>query len=269
MKNLIILILALVCLTTTTNAQSKKTLKKVLELTMPGESGGQDGTRGANVAFNPVLKKYYAAFAGNAAYPLSVFDSKGKMLSGEDLKTEADLRGLWYNPITKTLQGNCYDDGGWINYKLDAKGMPQSPTNLLEGTFQPGIQSVGVFDAIKKTVYFLKDNTIIGYNIKGEEGKTITLTIVKGDDDMEDALLPERYNNTTVIFTGLPKMEFGLYDTEAKTIELYNRATGKKTAIWQLPEDLPEAEKTNFNFSYCNGMVWLFDQEARAWYAYK
>lgn len=42
---------------------------------MPGESGVQDGTRGANVAYNPITKKYYAAFAGNAVIS---YDMKGK-----------------------------------------------------------------------------------------------------------------------------------------------------------------------------------------------
>jgi len=266
MKSVIISLLALVCITTTTNAQAKKTLKKVLELAMPGEAGGTDGTRGANVAYNPVAKKYYAAFAGNVGYPLAVFDLKGKMVSSEDLKTEADLRGFWYNPITKTLQGNCYADGGWVSYKLDAKGMPESPTTLLEGTYQPGDQSVGTLDPKTKTVYFLDGTRIVGYNMKGIEGKSIQLKL----DDMEDEeALPERYNYTTVIFTGLPKQEFGLYDTENKTIELYNKATGKKTATWQLPDDLPVTENTAFNISYCNGMVWLYDIDARMWYAYK
>lgn len=266
MKTVIISLFAMVCVTTTTHAQTIKTLKKVLELAMPGEAGGSDGTRGANVAYNPVAKKYYAAFAGNASYPLSVFDTKGKMVSSEDLKTEADLRGLWYNPVTKTLQGNCYAEGGWVNYKLDAKGMPESPTIMLEGTYQPGDQSVGAFDPKSKNVYFLDGTRIIAYNMKGIEGKSVQL---KFDDSEDEATLPEKYNYTTVIFTGLPKMEFGLYNTVDKTIELYNKANGKKTASWQLPDELPVTENTGFNFSYCNGLVWLYDIDTRMWYAYK
>jgi hypothetical protein len=270
MKSVIISLLALVCFTATTNAQVKKTLKKVIELKMPKTvDDDMPGTRGANVAYNPVAKKYYAAFAGNAGYPLAVFDIKGNRLSDENLATEADLRGLWYNPTTKTLQGNCYSEGGWVSYKLDAKGMTKSPTYLLEGMYQPSDQSVGVYEVSSKTIYFLKDNTLIGYNAKGEEGRTIELTIVKGENDLEEDLLPARYNYTTAISTGLPKMEFGLYDTQAKTIELYNKANGKKTATWQLPDDLPTTENTGFNFSYCNGIVWLFDIDNRTWLGYK
>src|SRR5258706_8069777 len=91
------------------NAQLVKTLKKTIELKMPGKvyvsvNTGNDsmpGTRGAAVIWHPVQKKYYAAFAGNWDYPLAVFNSTGQILSGEELTTKEDLRGLWYNPKLK------------------------------------------------------------------------------------------------------------------------------------------------------------------------
>ena len=67
--------------------------------------------------------------------------------------------------------------------------MPESPTTLLEGTYQPGDQSVGTLDPKTKTVYFLDGTRIVGYNMKGIEGKSIQLKL----DDMEDEeALPER-----------------------------------------------------------------------------
>jgi hypothetical protein len=157
MRSIIFSFILLMSLPSIGQAQKPaKQLKKVLELAMPGEAGGQDGTRGAYVAYNPVLKLYYAAFAGNASYPMAVFNAKGKLLSEPDRATNADLRGLWYNPLTKSLQGNCYNEGGWVNYKLDKAGMPDYPSSLLdtEGMYQPDEQSVGVFDPKLKTVYF-------------------------------------------------------------------------------------------------------------------
>ena len=84
------------------NAQVEKTLKQTISLKMPStvyvsKNTGLDslaGTRGAAVAWHPLLKKYYAGFAGNVSYPLAVFDVKGERLSGEDLTTMEDLRGL-------------------------------------------------------------------------------------------------------------------------------------------------------------------------------
>jgi hypothetical protein len=266
MKTIFNFLLVMLCFTVAANAQTAKTLKKVMEFVMPGETGGQDGTRGASVAYNPVLKKYYAAFAGNIGYPMAVFNLKGEMISAEDLKARADLRGLWYNPISKTLQGNCYNDGGWVNYKIDAKGMPAEPTNIIDSMHQPDEQSVGTFDGKTKTVYFINNKSVVAYDFKGKEGKSVELIIKKEEGDEEDAL-PARYNNSTVIFTDIPKQEFGLFNTDAKKIELYNRATGKYSTSWILPEDAPI--NTTFNFAYCNGLVWLFDMDTRTWSAYK
>ncbi len=271
MKNVILSFVLLMTISSFSYAQkSSKQLKKVLELAMPGEAGGLDGTRGANVAYNPFLKRYYAAFAGNVGYPLAVFDLKGKMVSESDLKTQADIRGLWFNPVTKTLQGNCYSDGGWVNYPLDKNGIPDLPTSLLDetGMYQPDEQSVGTFDAKLKTVYFLSGNSVIAYNMKGLIGKAVQLNPLAAlSEDAEPDELSSSYNNTTVIFTGIPKQEFGIYNTDTRKIELYNRANGVYANSWQLPEDAPNY--SDFNLAFCNGLLWLFDQETRIWYAYK
>jgi hypothetical protein len=42
-----------------------RTLEKVMELQVPGEAiSGKPGTRGATVAWHPVVKKYFTAMAG-------------------------------------------------------------------------------------------------------------------------------------------------------------------------------------------------------------
>ena len=66
---------------------------------------------------------------------------------------------------------------------------------------------MGVFDAKTKTVYFLKGNTVIAYDLKGNEGKSISLVLK--DNEGED-FLPEKYNYSTIIYTGIPKQEFGI-----------------------------------------------------------
>src|SRR5215813_581029 len=76
-------------------AQTKQSLKKVLELKMPKtEDDDMAGKRGASVAWHSVQKKYYAVFAGNAEYPLAIFDMTGKLLSDEDQTAMTDTRGL-------------------------------------------------------------------------------------------------------------------------------------------------------------------------------
>jgi len=264
------------------SAQILKQLKKTMELKMPGKvlvskRTGEDslpGTRGASVAWHPVQKKYYAAFAGNASYPLAVFDATGKILSDEDLNTMADLRGLWYNSTLKKICGNGYNETGWFDYTLDAKGIPEDVEILMEGLNQPTEQSVGVYNPKSDMVYFLNNQFIHVYNAEAMEEEDSTIRIYAGtskkeeiEEDDKGDWLPDSYNYTTVIYTGIPKAEFGLLNTLSKQVELYNRKTGLLTQKLQLPDEVELY--TGFNFSYCNGTYWFFNQETRTWTGYK
>jgi hypothetical protein len=273
MKTIILTLTLICCIFSDGIAQQTRILKKVIELQMPEGSGAN----GASVVYHPVLKKYYASFAGNIGFPMAVFDIKGKRLSQDDLTTGFDVRGLWYNPTTKTIQANGYADFGWTNFSLDKKGIPTSNTVFKAGMYQPEEQSVGAYDARKKQVYFLYYNKVVTYDLTGTQ---ISKKALEADeenpsytdpyDDEEDAdeiYLPEGYNSTTVVFTGIPKAEWGLYDTENSKFILFDKATGKITKKVQLGEDIPK--NTSFCFAYTNGIVFLFDKNARAWYGYK
>ncbi|MBM3432222.1 MAG: hypothetical protein FJX92_04360 [Bacteroidetes bacterium] len=86
----------------------ERELKEVIQLVIPREGGAN----AANVAWHPIQKKYYAAMAGNISFSLAVYDNTGKLLSPTDQETLFDVRGLWYNPTTKTIQMNGYNDFG-------------------------------------------------------------------------------------------------------------------------------------------------------------
>lgn len=254
-----VLIAALLMVAGSLSAQSRN-LKKVIELAMPGDLG----SNGASVVYHPIQKKYYAAFAGNADYPLAVFDLKGKLLN--DTAVGFDARGMWYNSKTKTIQANGYNDFGWTNFKLNKKGFPTGNDVFISGLNQPNEQSVGLFNDNLQAVYFLKDMSLVQYDTKGTEGKTIQLyPKIVAEDSMTDEL-PEYYN-LTPIYTGLLKGEIGLLNNTDQTIELYNIATGKPTSKWQLPTDIPD--NSIFNIAYANGIVWLFDKSRRTWLGYK
>ena len=267
-----ILFLVSLCFVSNSIAQpQKKVLKKVMEITMPGVQG-DDGSNCASVVFHPVSKKYYIPMVGNAIYPFAIFDSKGKLLSQANAGN--DLRGLWYNPKTKKIEGNCYYKGGWVKYTVDAKGeIPiDFETRTFESIFldtmiQPENQSVGVFNAKENIVYFLYQTGVVIYNMKGEQQKTIELKKSKSDTAILYDSKNTTYNISEIIYTSIPKAEIGLLNTEDKKIEFYNKATGIYTTEWILPEDA--AVQKNFNFAYANGMVWLFDKENRKWVAYK
>ncbi len=270
MKKFITLFVSLICLSSGIHAQVSLKLKQTIILRIPGEKG-ENGTNGASLTFHPLQKKYYAAMAGNASYPITVFDINGYQLSSDTLTAGFDVRGLWFNPIAKSLQANGYNNFGWTNFKLNMKGIPVGNIVFMEGRNQPGEQSVGTFDAKSQAVLFLSGNKVVAYDIKtGNSGKEYPLAVAIDSLDLDVLLedeLPYKYNNTTVVFTNMPGAEFGLLDVDNKIVELYSKTTGKLTKSLLLPADA--ICNTSFNFSFANGIFWLFDKDSRTWTGYK
>jgi hypothetical protein len=253
------------------NAQpAAKPLKKVLELKIPREGGANS----ASVTWHPVLKRYYAAMAGNTSFCLGVFDAAGKRLSTPEQKTYFDVRGLWYNPGTKTLQMNGYNDFGWAEYKLDSKGFPDTISLLHADMNQPDEQSAGAFNSKEKIVYFFNgDGNIDVYDMEeGEFQESLDLTLGKTKEDADDELTDnedviEDYNSSTIIYTGIAGSEIGLLNYINREIELYNIKDGHLARKFSFPAEAPV--ESFLNFSYCNGTYWLFDKKARIWKGYK
>jgi hypothetical protein len=274
MKKLLSVLAVLACLNTAALAQAKQILKKTAELKMPKTADDDmPGTRGASVVWHPVQKKYYASFAGNTGYPMAVFNIAGKRLSMEDQTTMADTRGLWYNPIKKQICGNGYKETGWFSYSLNPVGLIKDIKIDTAGLNQPGEQSVGTYNIAKKQVIFLNGSEIWSYNADAslDEKKTAIhwgLTAKDGiaeDEDLTET--PEGYNNTSVIYTGLPNAEIGVLNIVDKQIELYSIKTGFLSKKLQLPEDA--IAEGSFNFAFANGIYWLFNMDQRTWAGYK
>lgn len=275
MKRSILLLSAFMLIACSGVMAQGRTLKKVLELKMP-KTADDDmcGTRGAGVCWNPVTKKYYAGFAGNVGYPLGVFDASGKLLSDEDLTTMQDLRGIWYNPVTKKICGNTYNDGGWFSYKLDKKGIPVESSTDFPGMNQPNEQSVGAYNVAGKSVCFLNKGKIVFYAAGNAVEKDNSLTIhfgrkkSEGPSENEDAETENSdYNNNVVIYTGIPNAEIGLLNVPERRIELYDIKLGFLQQKLKIPDEA--MVESTFNFSYSNGVYWLFDMENRVWKGFK
>lgn len=265
MKNLLLAFVFVAGLQLTVDAQQTKALKKVMELQMPKEGGNN----GASVVYHPIQKKYYASFAGNAAYPMSVFDIKGKRISKDDLQAGFDVRSLWYNSSNQTLQGNGYNDFGWTNFILDKAGIPTGNEVFMNGMNQPGAQSVGAFDDKNKMVYFLSDDRVAIYNFKGQPKGEMKFTFdgMDAEEVETEGLLPEKFNSASLVFTGIDKAEWGLLDIENKKVVLFDRITGKLTQQWTI--DSPADFQSSFGFAYTNGLVFIFNKAERKWEGYK
>jgi len=264
-------ILALILQSLSLMAQSGSvTLKQVIKLEIPREGGAN----GASVAWHPTEKKYYAAVAGNTSYCLGVYDSKGNRLSPKEQETMFDVRGLWYNPSTKTLQMNGYKEFGWAEYKLNSKGLPVSVTVLRKGLNQPTEQSAGAFNSKENLIYFISEfGEVESYDAKtGRDMERIELKIGYGKNETPEyedyeAIFNAFYNTTSIIYTGIKGAELGLWEVGSNAIELYNISTGYLTRTLRLPEGVPTFQW--LNFSYANGIYFLFNKETRTWHGYK
>ncbi|MCO6498508.1 MAG: hypothetical protein J5I50_12695 [Chitinophagaceae bacterium] len=276
----LIFTVALLTFHTDTNAQKAKsrTLKKVLELKIPAEQ--TSGSNGVGVAWHPLQKKYYTALGGNKNFGMSVFDANGKLLSSPELKAMSDLRGLWYNELTKTIQGNAFLDGGWLEYVLDSKGIPTGIQIIRKGKNQPDNYSVGAFNPKENAIYFFiaKEYGYRKYDYTTGNYEFIDFGLGAADKEEEDHVwdfysdgidISEEYNYSTMVYTGIPGAEVGVLNFEKIIVELYDIETGYKTWELKFPEGLNFNIYKFMNFSYANGMFWFFDKEKRSWVGLK
>ena len=273
MKLLVILLFTATLFCPVNGQAQSRALKKIIELKMPKNAGDDFcGTRGGSVSWNPITKKYYAGFAGNAGFPLGVFDMNGKRLSYDELTTKMDIRGLWYDANSKRICGNGFGEAGWFSYTLDKTGIPADLTIDHLGNNQPDDNSAGTFNSGKNEVLFLKNDEVSFYNSEAANERTLTLALAANNSESNSGEQgtnnPESvYNSTALIYTGIPGGELGVLNTTKKQIELYSYEKGIKGKILTLPEDAP-LEKS-FNFAFSNGIYWLFDISNRTWLGYK
>jgi hypothetical protein len=227
-----------------------------IELKME-EYGGKNG---ASVAYNPIAKLYYCVIAGNETYPLETFDRNGMNVYQSEAYN--DLRGLWWNPKEKALEGNCYAETGIVSLGLAENGYAWTGNQVIfsGSDHQPDAQSVGTYDPKKKEILYYDDGIIVGYSRKdGSPTKTyIQLDLPVDEYDI---------NWTTLVFTGEKKMELGVLNPNEKRVYLFNRKDGSYTGTLIFPADAPTYE--TFNFAYANGFFFLFDQDERKWIGYK
>lgn len=272
MKKCFLFLMAFMLFSSTALLAQSRTLKQVVALQMP-KTADDDlcGTRGAGVCWNPATQQYYAAFCGNAGFPMAVFNNAGKRVSGDDLTTMEDIRGIWYDPAAKKIMANGYAEIGWLSYELDSKGIPTEIYHKFQDMNQPSEQSVGSYDASLKRVCFLSGDQVFLYgNFQDKYAKLVDSVKINwgkknakstdGGDNID-------YNYTNVIATGIKNAEFGFLNTASRQIELYDRQGGYLRQALKLPESAPV--EASFNFSFSNGIYWLFDIENRKWIGYK
>jgi hypothetical protein len=69
------------------------------------------------------------------------------------------------------------------------------------------------------------------------------------------------------VYTGIAGAEAGVLNIVENQIELYDYKTGFLSQKLALPEST--VTEAAFNFSFANGLYWLFDIPNRVWIGYK
>jgi hypothetical protein len=246
--------LAFLLLPVAAKAQLIEQPKASFELCFQSSSG----TNASAVTYDPASNRYFSCIAGNSVFPLEVFDGKGQNI----YQTEcgSDMRGLWWNPKTKQLEGNGYSSVGIVGLLLDGSGFPSlGNTTIFDGTsHQPEGNSCGVYDG-KKVIWYYSSGSFYMYSRKS--GNSMKSIMLSGDVNLESI------NTTSMIYTGIKGMELGLLDFEAKKVLLFNKKTGALSAEIKLPSSA--VTNYSFRFAFANKHVFLYDTESRCWTAYQ
>jgi hypothetical protein len=249
--------------------QAQKKLKPVITIQLPEG----DGSNSAAIVWHPIQKKYYTSMAGNAIYAMGVYNAMGKPVQ-ENVDAEYDYRGMWYNPVSKRIEFNCYDSGGIGHLLLDAKGKIDSKVIDFEGMNQPDNQCVGVYHTASNSIIYLSAlYSVEKYNPKNGNVMLPFCNLHVGcktkaeADEMDsdtEATRWEGRNPSSVQYTGMPKAELAILNVDDRTIELYDQKTGLLTkTAFSIPESV--TIHLNFNFSYTNGIWWFFNKDERKW----
>jgi hypothetical protein len=214
----------------------------------------ENGTNAIAVTYNPKNDLYYTVFAGNAAYPLEVFDGKGNNKYSAEIGV--DVRGLWYNEKKKTLEGLVYPKKGKFSIDLDYSGMPGSLKQInASPSGIPSDQSTASYTG--KTLLLFNGESVYCLNPANLKLKfTVNLTNIPTN----------KVNYTTVVYTGVKGYELAFYNSSENKI-YFADMKGFQTGTTKLPADAPQAEA--FRFSYTNNLLWLYNAEDRVWFGYR
>ncbi|HNQ66977.1 MAG TPA: hypothetical protein PKN32_01250 [Bacteroidales bacterium] len=217
------------------------------------------GTNASAVVWHPEKQLYFTVIAGNASFPLEAFDEKGKSVYSEEINI--DCRGMWYNPTTKNIEVNGYDNNGWASIIFNEKFNFHEVKTICSGMKQPDANVCGTYYTKKKSVIFLneKDLCIDVYNYKNP-GKVKKIKLQLRSDNLDP------YNTTTVAYTGKKGFEFVLLNVDKYQLDYFD-SKGQFAGSTTLPKTAIVSYM--FKFAFANDRVFLYDKEVRTWTAFK
>lgn len=242
--------------------QQGRMLLKVAELPM----GPVSAVDGACVAWHPVQKKYYAGMVGGPNELMRIFNEKGEPV--DSCSTLANLRGLWYNPDKKLLEGNAVEHKGWFTYTLSKKGRPEKLVPVFYSYAVANEQSVGAYLNVDSlgTVAFLFDISVQFFDAaKGVFISAVTLPELYGDTKYENNEAGLTHT-ALVLATGMPEAELAFVNVYKRRIDFIKLGKGYSHSL-TIPQQQPLYGA--FNTAFANGILWMYDQQKKVWNGYQ
>ncbi len=203
----------------------------------------------SGLAYNPAKQYYYSVNAGSSGYPIDTYNASGVLL--DSTASGFDYRGAWWNPSINVLEGNGFSTGGIFIQTLAAG--TAFPTGTGTTTFtanQPDAQSVGDLDYNSNEIIYYNDGFIYRYSRvdNGLLGSFLILNL---------PVAKSALNSNSVVYTGCPQHEIGVYDYGNQRLLFIDKANGQYNGFCQLPATAPQ--RSSFGMSYANNLLWLFD----------
>ena len=199
------------------------------------------------VAYNPTFNLYYASSGGGPCNNLSTWSAVG----GSPLATISecyDSRGLWWNSLTNTLEGNSYNSAGIYTMALSGAGIPTGVGAIASTNQQPNAQVGGQFDpTTNQVVYYSGGGNINKYS--RSTGLLVSTITITG--------LPVAISNLASygFYTGITGAEYAVYDYINRRAYLINYTTGAYVSTVQFPATA--GTPSTYNLSYCNGLYFI------------
>lgn len=199
------------------------------------------------MAYNPEHDVYYSVNGGSSSYFLDTYNGIGTLISS--IAQGFDYRGAWFDAVAGQFEGNGYFNDGIFVQDLNEFGFPLGTGTVTLTGAQPAQNSVGDLDPDADEILYYDAGSIFRYS--HETNALLGSYAVTG--------LPvviSNLNSNTVVYTGCPGNEIGLYDHVGRQLLFVDKSTGAYSGSCQLPLSAPD--RSSFGMSYANGLLWLY-----------
>jgi hypothetical protein len=159
------------------------------------------------------------------------------------------------------LEGNGFSGTGIFVQTLEAgTSFPTGAGSTIFTANQPDVQSIGTYDPDANEILYYHNQFIHRYN----RANNAFITQFRVNN------LPVPFssiNSNTLLYTGCPGQELGLFDHVNRRVYFINKANGNVNGSSQLPNTAPT--RSSFGVSYANQLFWIYNNSTSSWLSFR